>query len=91
MKDIELLKEKIISYFKNKKGIIAVYLFGSYGKGKEYHSSDIDIGILLNRNNQEYQKHKKTIVTNSIVDLGRILGKDIHPVILNSAGEELPR
>ena len=91
MKEVELLKEKIKNYFKNKKGIIAVYLFGSHAKGKEYHSSDIDIGILLDRNNQEYQEHKKTVINNSIVELGRILKKDIHPVILNSAGEELLR
>ncbi|MGA1863794.1 MAG: type VII toxin-antitoxin system MntA family adenylyltransferase antitoxin [bacterium] len=91
MKDIELLKEKIIKYFKNKKGIIAVYLFGSYAKGKECHSSDIDIGILLDRNHLEYQEHKKTIIKKSIMELGRILRNDIHPVILNSAGEELLR
>lgn len=88
MKDIELLKEKIQNYFKSKKGVIAVYLFGSHAKGKEYQSSDIDIGILLDRNHQEY---KKTLINNSIVELGRVLKKDIHPVILNSAGEELLR
>ncbi len=91
MKDIELFKEKIKNYFKSKKGIIAVYLFGSHAKGKEYHLSDIDIGILLDRNHQKYQEDKKTIITDSIVELGRILKKDIHPVILNSAGEELLR
>ena len=88
MKGIELLKEKIKNYFKNKKGIIAVYLFGSQATGKEHLSSDIDIGILLDRN---YQGCKETIIKNSIVELGRILKKDIHPVILNSGGEELLR
>ncbi|MGA1840069.1 MAG: type VII toxin-antitoxin system MntA family adenylyltransferase antitoxin [bacterium] len=91
MKDIELLKEKIKNYFKSKNGIITVYLFGSNAKGKEYHSSDIDIGILLDRNFFEYQEYKKTIIKKSIVELGRILRNDIHPVILNSAGEELLR
>ena len=36
------LIEKLIAYFKTKPNIIAVYLFGSYAKGKEHHSSDID-------------------------------------------------
>ena len=86
-----MIKEKIKNYFKDKNGIIAVYIFGSYAKGKECRSSDIDIGILLDRNYREYQEHKRTIVTSSIVELGRILRKDIHPIILNSAGEELLR
>ena len=88
MKDGKLFKEKIENYFKNKKDIIAVYLFGSYAKGKESHSSDIDIGILLDRNHREYDK---TMIDRYIVELGRILKKDIHPVILNSASEELLR
>ena len=88
MKDGKLFKKKIENYFKNKKDIIAVYLFGSYAKGKESHSSDIDIGILLDRNHRECDK---TIIDRYIVELGRILKKDIHPVILNSASEELLR
>jgi len=41
------LEEKIKNYFKNKKEVIAVYLFGSYAEGREHDLSDIDIGRIL--------------------------------------------
>jgi hypothetical protein len=82
------LEEKIRIYFKNKKEVVAIYLFGSYAAGKEGHLSDIDIGILLDRKELGLVKD---IVTDSIVQLGRVLRRDIHPVILNSASEELLR
>lgn len=88
MKKTNQLEQKIKNYFYKKPGIIAIYLFGSYAKGKECHSSDIDMGILLDR---EHRRSIKTIIHHSIVELGRILNKDIHPVILNSASEELLR
>ena len=84
----KLLEEKIINYFKNRKEVISIYLFGSYAEGKELRSSDIDIGILLDRKNQDFIKEKRN---DYIVALGRILRKDIHPVILNIASEELLR
>jgi predicted nucleotidyltransferase len=68
--------------------VTAVYIFGSYATGKEYHLSDIDIGVLLDKYNPEVAKN---LITDCIVELGRILRKDIHPVILNSASEELLR
>jgi len=82
------LEEKIRTYFKNKKDIIAIYLFGSYAACKERHLSDIDIGILLDRDETDLDKD---ILTDCMVGLGRMLRKDIHPVILNSASEELLR
>jgi len=58
------LEEKIRTYFKNKKEVVAIYLFGSYAAGKEGHLSDIDIGILLDRKELGLVKD---IVTDSIV------------------------
>ena len=37
----------IKSYFEQNPGVVAVYLFGSYAKGKEQRTSDVDLGILL--------------------------------------------
>jgi len=82
------LTEKLTAYFKTKSEIIAVYLFGSYAKGKEHRASDIDIGLLFDtRDIALAQKKTDTYM----IDLSRILRKDIHPVILNLAGEELLR
>jgi len=82
------LIEKLTAYFNTKSEIIAVYLFGSYAKGKEHRSSDIDIGLLFDTRDPVLIKKKVDTV---MIDLSRILRKDIHPVILNLAGEELLR
>ena len=82
------LIEKLTAYFDAKPEIIAVYLFGSYAKGKEHRSSDIDIGLLFETMDPFLIKKLADTV---MIDLSRILRKDIHPVILNLAGEELLR
>lgn len=82
------LIEKLTAYFNTKSEIIAVYLFGSYAKGKEHHSSDVDIGLLFDTRDPLLLNKKVDTV---MLDLSRILRKDIHPVILNLAGEELLR
>jgi predicted nucleotidyltransferase len=68
---------RIKNFFKDKPEVIAVYIFGSQATDKTGGSSDVDIGILLD--------------TSERVELANILRKEIHPVILNSAGEELMR
>jgi hypothetical protein len=80
------LVEKIILYFKSKPEVIAVYLFGSYAHGLQRHLSDIDIGILLDRKVLDDDGRK---IREYMTDLPRVFRKDVHPVILNTAGEEL--
>lgn len=80
------LIEKIKSYFLNENEVAAVYLFGSYARGRPKRTSDVDIGILLNSNNSKVFKAKQL---RYLKELGRLLRKDIHPVILNTAGEML--
>jgi uncharacterized protein len=63
-------------------------LFGSYARGKEHRSSDIDIGLLFETRNPSLIRK---MADTAMIDLSRILRKDIHPVILNFAGEELLR
>lgn len=80
------LKEKIVEYFQDKKEVIAVYIFGSYAQNAERHLSDIDIGILMDRMNQDIIIKERSVY---MIELSRILKKDVHPVILNSASEAL--
>ena len=82
------LSDTISSYFANKDEVLAVYLFGSYAKGTKshFHLSDIDIGILFDKRDLDFINEKRN---DYIVELARLLRKDIHPVILNSASEEL--
>jgi len=60
---------------------MAVYLFGSYAKGRQEMDSDIDLAILLNRDDRP---RRNELRKQYIVDLGRILRKDMHIVIINS-------
>ena len=80
------LIEKIQSYFSAKNEVVAVYLFGSFAQGKARRTSDVDIGILLNSNDPDLFKKNQI---RYLKDLGRLLRKDIHPVILNTTGEML--
>ena len=86
------MKDKLIdkfnAYFKDKSEVIAVYLFGSQAMNKTRRSSDVDIGILLDTNDRPTETEKRN---QYLVELATILRKEIHPVILNSAGEELMR
>jgi len=79
---------KTVARYFSTRDIIAVYLFGSYAEGRERPSSDIDIGVLLNKKDNNLEKN---VQNTFIVELSRIIKKDIHLVILNSASEELMR
>ncbi len=81
---IEIIKE----YFIRKPEVVAVYLFGSYAKGAQHHTSDIDIGILVEENQRASASEKRM---GYMTHLSLKLKKDVHPVILNSASEALTR
>jgi hypothetical protein len=82
------LEKKIAGYFKKKKEVIAVYLFGSHAEGKNRGLSDIDIGILLNGDSLDVANEKRK---EYVLALARSTRKDIDALILNSAGEGLLR
>ena len=89
---VNVMKSNLIrqlkNYYKKQPEIIAVYLFGSQATAKSRRSSDVDVGILLDIRDRATEIEKKN---QYMVDLANILRKEIHPVILNSAGEELMR
>ena len=86
------MKDKLINklkaYFGDRSEVVAVYLFGSQATNKTVRSSDMDIGILLDTYDHNTETEKKN---QYLVELANILRKEVHPVILNSAGEELMR
>ena len=82
------LINKLKAYFEDKSEVIAVYLFGSQAMGKNGFSSDVDIGILLDTYDQNTETEKKN---QYLMELANILRKEVHQIILNSAGEELMR
>ncbi len=80
------VSKTISNYFKDQKEIVAVFLFGSYAVNKERSFSDIDIGIVVEHASENIVR-KNT--DRYLLDLSRILRKDIHITILNNASENL--
>nr|NJM02508.1 nucleotidyltransferase domain-containing protein [Desulfobacula sp.] len=80
------MEGKIQNYFRGKKEIAAVYLFGSFASGKFTRTSDIDLGVLF-----EYAwiESAQSLKEKYMSELGRILRKDIDIVVMNTAGEML--
>ncbi len=76
--------DTIKSYFDRRSEVVAAYLFGSYAQSSEKPFSDIDLGVLLNHESLVQENELSTIYT---VDLGRLLRKDFHILIMNKAGE----
>ncbi|MBW2006388.1 MAG: nucleotidyltransferase domain-containing protein, partial [Deltaproteobacteria bacterium] len=80
------LIEKISLYFIDQSEVIAVYIFGSYAKGRQQMGSDIDLAILIDQDNIS---HQNELIRQYTIELSRILRKDLHLVIMNSAGEDI--
>ncbi|MGD8975089.1 MAG: nucleotidyltransferase domain-containing protein [Desulfobacterales bacterium] len=81
------LRDKIANYFTIDGGdVVAVYLFGSHAAGKSRKGSDVDIGILFAAENPDLISKR---INEIIIDLPRLLRKDVHPVAMNRAGEGL--
>jgi len=78
------LIDNIERYFIDRPEAVAVYLFGSYARGREKRFSDIDLGVLLE---PEMLSKQSDLERAYLVELGRVLRKDCHIVIMNNAGE----
>ena len=81
------LEETIADYFKaNSSGITTVYIFGSQASGKCIPSSDVDIALLFDRSDPDYIHSRMDEI---LLNLPKLLRKDIHPVAMNIASEAL--
>jgi len=79
-----MIEDRVKDYFCNRDEVAAVYLFGSHAIGKERSDSDVDIAILFQTRDPDLIRD---LIDTYLVDLSRLLKKDIHPVVLNHAGE----
>jgi predicted nucleotidyltransferase len=68
--------------------IAAVYLFGSCATERQRESSDADIGLLLQPDAADLPGD---VLEDILVKLPRLLRRDVHPVVMNTAPEELLR
>jgi len=80
------MEKYIKTYFENKEEVSAVFLFGSYAKGKPQRNSDVDIAVLfgISGRGMIYDTLERYHI-----ELSRLLRKDLHLVVLNFVGEML--
>ena len=81
----EELKINIAAYCATRPEIVACYLFGSRATGKERPGSDADVAFLLDNTIAASAYFELKMVYLSA--LGALLRHDIHPLIMNDAGE----
>lgn len=90
---VEVIVEKLKKYFLDK-DVAAVYLFGSYVKGKERKGSDLDLGILHKTNDDPLKNFESNIefavqleeimgITVDVVDLEKVNVFILHQMMLN--------
>ena len=78
------ITEGLKTYFEKRTEVVAAYLFGSHAQGNQKQFSDIDIAVLLKHESLVQKNELATLYT---VELGRLLRKDFHILIMNKAGE----
>lgn len=91
--ELHELAEKVKTYFQNKE-VAAVYLFGSYVKGKNRSGSDADIGILYPEGISSVERFERNLdyaveleetlnIPVDIVDVERADAFFLHQLMLN--------
>jgi len=76
----------IADYFRQKPGIVAVYLYGSVAKGTAGSESDVDIGVLYER------PPEATLMAQPFADeaeLGQLLARPVQVIAMNQAPPDL--
>lgn len=84
LKKNSTIKKRVASICEGEPAIAAAYVFGSYAKGKEKESSDLDVALLLNEAQTDYFS-----MLDFITALEKQLECKADVVILNRAGEVL--
>jgi uncharacterized protein len=81
------LKEKIIEYFRDEKGVIAVYLYGSIVTGKAAMIGDVDIALLTTPYKDLIESQKARV--HYQMEISGLIGRNVDLVFLQEAGELL--
>ena len=83
MVSMDVMVQKIDSYFGEENNVLAAYLFGSFARGRQHAMSDVDIAVLLDE--RKGRIDRKILLDRLHQNLGRLLRLDIHLLILNDA------
>ncbi|MGR3310332.1 MAG: type VII toxin-antitoxin system MntA family adenylyltransferase antitoxin [Candidatus Brocadiales bacterium] len=80
---MKTLKAKLVSFFKKEPGVIGVLIYGSYVKGKQTNTSDIDIAVLTKNKLTRKESTERRIQYS--LSLSRLLQKNADVVLLRDA------
>ena len=78
---------KVISFCKKDKTILAAYLFGSYAKNKSKPTSDLDLALLTSDARGKRKKFEKRMRFNG--ELSRLLKKEVDLIFLEESSDLL--
>lgn len=73
---------RVRDYFEGKRGVLAVYLFGSQASGRQNSSSDVDLAVLLKRGGPRQTSGQEFKFR---CELEGLLHTDVDVTILNHA------
>ena len=79
-------REAVADFSRQDEAIVAVYVFGSCGKGSARPASDLDVAVLLHE-----QRAPSFDLLSFAVHLERACDRRVDVVVLNRAGEILKR
>ncbi len=84
---MDVLKQTLINYFKDKKGIRALYLYGSFVSGKFNVNSDADIALLTIPFNDRMKSIAERVHYQT--EISKLLKRNVDLVFLQEVGEIL--
>ena len=88
----EVTVEQLADFFQGEgaNGVVSAYLFGSHAAGRAHRESDIDVGVLLDRQIYTTERERFDARLSLIGEIGSFLeSNDVDLVILNDAPPEL--
>ncbi len=71
------IKEKIVKYFAKRRGVAAVYLYGSQARGEAKSDSDIDLAVLTTKRGRKKLSGLDSPQIIFPIDLTKLLGKKV--------------
>lgn len=78
---MDIMEEKLKDFFRQEKGVVAVYIFGSYAKKSKLAPEDIDVAVLYER--KEAPNPAKILERKE--NLSGLIKKDVDWVVMNRA------
>jgi predicted nucleotidyltransferase len=73
------------------RGVASAYLFGSVAEGRSHRESDVDVGVLLDRDVFPSDAARFDARLRLIGQLSAALGRDVDVVVLNDAPPQFAR